>query len=348
MVKRRNDRPAGAALTFGEAADQIGDVLRGPARRDLLDRLEPDADPTGAFAGLRHAMRTHTLPGAAGPKSLRRVVDVLDARSRAEGLHVLHGWDFTAQRRPDDIAPVLLLDYCLRLGVPPGRARAMLAVLLDQYLLALLGVLVVRTWDDGDANANLDRVSALVADLQGSDGSGMQTVDDAESLVLLAVAYYHPEEPAYDNLLDRIRTLDDRHALRLALPCASVFGSHLRWGLRFMYRNDVGVMRDDNVVDYPWVLFALSTLMREYERIRGSGPSSARERIVCALVELLSPDPWAFAGPPPACLAAHAAEHAALRERLARYSPDLVVEFKALQPGAAYSPFGFQIGRAHV
>ena len=342
MVKRHR-RGREGPITFGDACELLSGVLNGPARRDIIDALCDPADFDASFSGLRQGMRTHVFEHGGERTSLRRVVDTLDARTRREGLHVIHGWDFAAQRRPADIAPVLLLDYCLRLGVPAVRARHVLSVLLDQYFLALLSLLTMRAWDDGDPNTNLDLVSGLISELQGPDGSGCQTVDDAESLILLAVAYYHPEEPAYDHLLDRIRVLNATHALRLALPCASVFGSHLRWGLRFMYKNDVGVMRDDNVVDYPWILFSLSTLMRAYAGFSASGVHSGeRVRIVGALLDALSADPWAFDGVVPPCLAEHAAEHAALCEQIDRYRGELLREFSAHRPSdLTYSPLGF-------
>ncbi len=333
-----------APLTFAEAADLLADVLGGSCRRDAIAAVTEGADQAQALAGLRRAMATHTLPGADGPVSLRRVVDALDARTRREGLHVLHGWDFVAHRRPDDIAAVMALDYCARIGIPADRTAAVLATLLDHYLLSVLSLLTVRAWDDGDPNANLDRVSALIRQLNGPGGSGGGIVDDAETLILLAVAYYHPEEAAYDQLLDRIRRLDAGHALRFALPCAAVFGSHLRWGLRFMYRNDVGLMRDDNVVDYPWVLFTLSVLVAEYDRLVTAGAEpAARRRVVMAILDGLSPDPWAFVAAPPACLAAHGAEHARLRAGLARHRAALLDDFRALQPRPdSYSPLGFE------
>lgn len=287
-------------------------------------------------------MRAHTFATASGAFSLRRVVDSLDARTRKEGLHVIHGWDYSAHRRPADIAPVLLLDYCLRVGVPAERTPALVSTLLDQYWLALLMLFVVRAWDEGDANANFDRVSALLATINGAGGCGHPVVDDAESLLMLAVAYYHPEEHAYDDLLVKVWMLDHAHALRVALPGAAILGSHLRWGLRFMYQNDVGRMRDDNVVDYPWLLFSLVTLMREYARLSAAGAmTSQRERVVEALLDGLSPDPWAFTGKPPAFLATHQTVHDELRTSLMRYRTDLLAEFELIRPtGKSYAPMG--------
>ena len=55
--------------------------------------------------------------------------------------------------------------------------------------------------------------------LQGEQGSGHQFIDDAESLLFLAISYFHPEEVAYDRLLAKVEALDGRHQLRLAHAC---------------------------------------------------------------------------------------------------------------------------------
>ena len=51
-------------------------------------------------------------------------------------------------------------------------------------------------------------------------------------------------------------------------------GSHLRFGFEATYGRDTVVMRDDNVADYPWLCFALMTVMQEYARAR---PPTARD-----------------------------------------------------------------------
>ena len=308
----------------------------------MLAAVAAAGDAAAVLATLRRSMRAHTFATASQPVSLRRAVDTLDSLTRHEGLHVLHGWDFRTHRRPDEIAPVLLLDYCVRVGVPPARVTDVAAALLDQYWTALLALFVVRAWDEGDVNANFDRITGLLQAVNGPDGSGRPIVNDAESLLVLAVAYYHPEEHAYDDLLAKVWRLDATHALRVALPAAAILGSHLRWGLRFMYQKDVGRMRDDNIVDYPWLLFAVAILMREYARLHASGVHSPqRKRVVEALLDGLSADPWVFTGKAPAFLAAHLAVHTELRESLARHRDDLLAEFEQIMPSTkAYSPMG--------
>jgi hypothetical protein len=340
-VTRKPDR---TPVTFAEAADAIGRLVAGNTRREIIERITGGGPGTGdALARLRAAMRRHTFAAAGGDLTLRREVEALDARTRHEGLHVLHGWDFTAQRRPQDIAPVLLLDYCARAGVPEARLREAVAILLDEYCMALLALLVVRAWDEGAPDENFARVDALAAAVGGPDGSGHRVVDDAGTLLILAVAYYHPEEAAYDALLRRVWTLGERQALATALPCAAVMASHLRWGFRFMYRHDVGRMRADNVVDYPWSLFALVVVMRAWERSREAGePATARAGLTEALINGLTPDPWAFTRRMPDFFSAYPREHAELREALARHRDALIEECAPLQPSSrAYSPLGF-------
>ncbi len=330
------------AITFDAAAGDLEAVLRGTIRGAILDALIGDDGPEGALARLRHAMHTHTFPAASGPVKLRRVIDSLDARTRREGLHVLQGWDYVAHRFPDDIAPVLMLDYCARAGAARDDRKS-LAILLDQYFLAALSLLAVRAWDDGDANQNLDRVSALLRDLGGPNGSGHRFIDDAETLLLLAVSYFHPEERGYDSIRERINTLDAAHQVRCALPCASIMASHLRWGLRFMYRREVGLMRKDNEVDYRWLLFSLLALMRAYSRMHNDGVEGVeRERVVEGLLNGLSADPWAFIEKAPAFLRVQQAEHDLFRELLGPRRDDLLKEFESQRPGTSvYSPLAF-------
>jgi hypothetical protein len=221
--------------------------------------------------------------------------------------------------------------------------RRALAILLDQYFLTVLSLLAVRAWDDGDANANLDRVTALLRDLGGPNGSGHRFIDDAETLLLLAVSYFHPEQRGYDSILERVRTLDTAHRLRFALPCAAIMASHLRWGLRFMYRRELGLMRADNEVDYRWVLFSLVTLMRAYSAMRAEAVDGAeRERVVEGLLNGLSADAWAFVEKAPAFLRPLQAEHDEFRDLLAQRRTDLLREFEGQRPTpATYSPLSF-------
>jgi hypothetical protein len=339
-VKRK--APA-SPVTFDDALGQLESVVRGDARAELLDALMSAGGADAALARLRKAMRSHAFPGSAGTVKLRRIVDTLDARTRREGMHVLQGWDFVAHRFPKDIAPVLLLDYCARLGIPANREREALAILVDQYFLAILSLFAVRAWDEGDANENLDRITAALDDLQGPHGSAHPIVADAETLLMLAVSYYHPEERGYDLLVQRVAALDAAHQLRFARPCAALLGAHLRWGLRFMYERDVGRMRADNVADYPLLTFAVLTLARAHDRLLHAGITGPVPDLVAeALLQALSPDPWAFVDNIAPALSSHADWHAEVRRLLAQNRDRLLTQFERHQPSPkAFSPLGF-------
>jgi hypothetical protein len=300
--------------------------------------------PANALASLRGSMRKHHFPAAAGEScNFRRLVDKFDSRSRREGLHVLEGWDYREHKFPEDIAAVLLVDYCARLGIPEDHMRTALAILLDQYFLSLLTLLSVRIWDDGDANRNLERVTSLVEDLHAGGGGGLRLVDDADTLLILAIAYYNPEEASFGLLMGKVRTLNNEHQLRIAIPFAGVLGSHLRWGLRFMYGRDIGAMREDNVVDYPMLLFAQLTLMREYARLCANREyGTARDVAVEALLNGFAADPWAFTGKIPACLSDCVAEYDDCRRLIEEHRSELLNDFAAHEPRAGvYSPLAF-------
>lgn len=209
--------------------------------------------------------------------SLAGVVGDLDSRCRREGFHLMQAWDFRAHRFADDPAPALLVDYCARLA---RRAddRSAVAILLDNYTYSVLSLLAMRSWDEGDAGANLSRVTRLVRQTRQQEGA-LSYVDDAETLLFLSASYFHPDDRSYDVLLDRVRKLDSRQQAAIAEPSGAMLSAHLRWGFRYMYGRDVQRMRDDNVADYPWVRFAVETLARE-------GVSSE------ALLIAMAADPW--------------------------------------------------------
>ena len=183
----------------------------------------------------------------------------------------------------------------------------------------------MRAWDGSNADAALDRVTKLVEHLQGPEGSGHQFVQNAETLLVLAVSHFHPEGQAYDRLVEKVRSLNSRHQLNFALIGSAVLGSHLRWGFSVMYRRDLGRMRDDNTADYPWLLDALLTLVREYARMHEEGiQGTERENVVSALLNGLTPDPWAFIDTRPAALVDYEAEYSELSELFIRYKDCLL------------------------
>jgi hypothetical protein len=199
-------------------------------------------------------------------------------------------------------------------------------------------------WDDGDANVNLDCITTLLNELQGSHGGGLHMVEDADTLLILAIAYYNPEESSFGLLMRKVRTLNAAHQLRLAIPFAGVLGSHLRWGLRFMYSRDIGAMREDNVVDYPMLLFSLVTLMREYSRLSAAGGrGEERDVVVEALLNGFAADPWAFTGKIPSSMVESRAEYDECVMLLDTHREELLADFEAHEPrpGGIWSPLSF-------
>lgn len=336
-------------MSWADAHDALRDALRGSGRREILDRALAGADPAEAVRRLGAGMRAHRFGVAAGELALDRIVAELDAPTRAEGFHVLLEWDHASHRFiPEDIA-VLMLDYCAR-SAPPGRpVRTTLALLLDYYFLYLLALLALRIWDEGDPNANLDRVGALLGDLGGSMGSGRRLVEDAATLLFLAISGYEPDDFAYPRLLEKVARLDEAHRVGLALVGAPLFGCHLRWGFPALYRRDFGRMREDNFVDYPWLFTTVATLMERYDRLVAEGDGGPeRDRVVEALLNGLSADPEAFTGEPPACLAAQRRHHDAFRVLLRRHRGALLHDIGSHRPRTrGYSPLAFHVNFPH-
>jgi hypothetical protein len=228
------------------------------------------------------------------------------------------------------------------------RAKS-LAILLDYYFLYLLALLVMRIWDEGEPNANLDRVTGLIRELQGPRGSGQRFVEDAATLLFIATSNFQPDDQAYGRLLNKVGALAERHRLSIALIGGPVLGTHLRWALTAIYERDLVRMRDDNTVDYPWLLFSATTLMRGYARLREEGGDvHVRAHLTDALLNALSADPWTFLSSPPATLSQFAQSLTDFRMLFDRYRDDLLGEFQAHAPAPnAYSPISLQFNFPH-
>jgi hypothetical protein len=231
-------------------------------------------------------------------------------------------------------------------GGDPVDSRA-LAMLLDYYFFHLLSLLSLRIWDDGgDADANLDCLDRLLRQLQGSDGGGQRFVDNAETLMLIATSHFELHERGYEKLLAATQTLSDQHRTNIALGHAVSMGSHLRFGFEATYGRDTVVMRDDNVADYPWLCFALLTLMRKYARMQEDG--SSRERVVEALLNGLTPDARAFVGEPPSSLSSCATERSEFRDLFHQHRESVLAAFERYRPAEqVYSPLSFFFNFSH-
>ena len=342
-------RPPREALGFERSAAVLEQALVGATRGAIVDHALGARDFAGALKRLRAGLRAHRLERAGGALDLRALVQALDAASRQDGFHVLLEWEQAAGRFSREEIPVLMADQLARGDASTRQDRDALATLLDFYFLYLIALLLMRVWDEGDPGANLDRVDALLAALRGPDGSGQRMVDGVGTLLFVATSNFQPDDTGYRRLLDRVRALDDPHRVRIAMGAAPVVGTHLRWALSAIYERDVGYMRRDNAVDYPWLFFGVATLMREYARLRAAGAGDdARAAVVGALLNGLSADPWAFVGRTPEPLADYADEHAEFRALFERHRAELIPEFEArIPPRDAYSPLSLQFNFPH-
>ena len=340
MSKRQHQR---TEITYASACDLIEHALSDGLRPRILDALTSYDDFRDSASALRSAMRSHTFPTGGEPLRLQRIVQSFDTRARRAGLHVLESWDYVAHRFAPEITPVLMLDRCALDDISIDRRRAALSVLLDHYFMSVLGLIVARAWDEGDPNDNLDRATLLLRALQDCDSGNCRFVDNVETLLLTSISHYHPDEHAYEVIARRFDSLTGGRRRRMALACAAVLGGHLRWGLRFMYRRDVALMREDNVVDYPFVIYGLLNLLRDYEAERAAGDQTVdHARTVEGTLNGLSADPTFAAGKTPRWLRTHHEEHEEIRARLLDNRDALLADVAMHQPTSrSYSPLGF-------
>lgn len=324
-------------------------TLEGSTRRDIVSEASKAGDLNQALLRLREGMRSNVWKVQPTTIDLERAVQKFDRKTRQVGFHVLHDWDGIADRVNEDTIPVDVLHYLIdKRGAEPSSAQV-LAILLDYYFMHLLALLTLRIWDEGDPNANLDRIDGLLRALEGPDGSGQPFAADAETLLLMGTSHFEIHERGYAALLEKTRTLDHGHRIRIALGHAASIGAHLRFGFEATYGRDTVNMRNDNVADYPWLCFALATLMKEYLRMHEADERGlARERLVEAMLNGLSGDARAMIGAPPASLASCEAERAAFATAFQAVKTDLFAEFEPFRPSAlAYSPLSFFFNFSH-
>jgi hypothetical protein len=335
-------------MNFDDGCALIEAALAGPTRRDIVAEAAQSKDFGRALGWLREGMRANVWSSGPQRINLEHIVNAFDRRTRQDGFHVLHDWDGKADRVNEDTIPVDVLNYLIEhRGAEPPDTRA-LAILVDYYFFHVLAVFALRIWDEGDADANLDRLSRLMQALQGSDGSGQPFAANAETLILIATSHFELQERGYDKLLARVKALNDTHRTAIALGHAGSMGCHLRFGFEATYRRDTLVMRRDNVADYPWLCFALSTLMQEYSRRKAEGLDDRDDTTAEGILNGLSPDARAFVGESPAVLANCEQERAAFRERFLGYCDDLLDTFERFRPSERrFSPLSFFFNFSH-
>ena len=335
-------------VPFEQACALVGSALRGDVRREIIAGLGGRKMGQSLLA-LRDAMRANRFRAVGQQIFLDRVIRDYDGRTRAEGFHILHDWDGVAQQTNPDIIPIDVLHFlAAQRGDDPANA-AELAILLDYYFMHVLSLLTMRVWDDGDADENYARVDALLAELQGPNGSGQQFAADAATLMLIGTSHYEPEEWGYAKLLERVRTLGDHQKFRIGLGHASSMGCHLRFGFEAQCGRDTLALRDDNVADYPWLCFALAAVMREYSRLADAGIEN-RDRSVIeeALLNGLTADARAFIGVPPPSLSASETDRVHFVDGFTKHKAALLESFPRYRPGdRAYSPLSFFFNFSH-
>ena len=335
-------------MTFDAGCALVESALTGPARREIVAEASVAKDFGRALVRLRDHMRANVWPAASQRIDIERIVNAFDRTTRQDGFHVLHDWDGKADRVNEDTIPVDVLTYLIeRRGGQAPDPRA-LAILVDYHFFHILALFSLRIWDEGDADANLDRVGRLLTALQGPAGSGQRFVANAETLLLIATSHFELQERGYDTLLARVRTLNDGHRTAIALGHAASMGCHLRFGFEATYRRDTLVMRRDNLADYPWLCFALATLMQEYSRRTTEGVPDEGDTIAEAILNGVSPDARAFVGDPPPVLSSCERERAAFRERFLGYRADLLGTFERFRPSERrFSTLSFFFNFSH-
>jgi hypothetical protein len=260
--------------------------------------------------------------------SLDGIVAQLDARTRRDGFHVLHDWDGRADRVHSETIAVDVAAFAVDRRAEATGSEIAAAIVVDYHVFNILGLLALRAWDAGDPDGNLDRLDRVLRALHGPAGSGHRFANSATTLLLTSTAHYEPNEHGYDALLEKVRALDRRHRRAAAIDHAVAMGCHLRFGFEASYGRDVAVMRADNVADYPWLTFAIQTLLDEYSE--GDAP------IVEALINGLCPDPSALLRQP------------RFVERFHRLRDELLDAFERFRPGeGAYSPLAFFFNFSH-
>jgi len=329
---------------FDDACSLIETLVAGDTRRSIVADACDASTLREALSRLRDGMQSHAWKAGGQPVALGRAIKELDVETRREGFHVLNDWDGKADRVNEHIIPVDVLDYVAHLRGSDAPDAVTAAVLLDYYLANLIALCTLRVWDGGDADANLDRLNRAVVALQRSGGSAQLFADDAETLLLIATSHFEAVEVGYERLLARVKSLNREHQLRIAIGHAVSMGSHLRFGFEATYGRDTIVMRDDNVADYPWLCYALVTVMREYGEAE---PLVPRDRIVEALVNGISSDPRAFIGQPPSSLSRAESDRAAFAALFDARRDELIEAFEPFRPGDRYSPLSFFFNFSH-
>lgn len=334
--------------------EMLDGVLDSGARGRIIDHVTTRGHVRDWVGRLKSQVASHVLRSDTEVHDMSGVVERLDALTWADGFKVLHAWNHQTHRFTEDIVPVLMIDFLDRVEAPSlsgdGEAgRTTVAILLDYYVLHLLALCAMRIWDTHDPTATLERLTEMVERLQGPGGSGHHFVADAETLLIYALSQFHPEEQAYDRIIDKVRRLHTDHQVTFAQVSAAVLSAHLRWGFWLMYERDPVKMRRDNVGDYPWLLNSVLTLARAFAASIDAGEAASdRAPITQSLLQGLAADPYAFTGSPPAALASYGDEYRELIEILRSRLDVLLAEIELQKPDkTSYAPLALHFNFPH-
>jgi hypothetical protein len=322
-------------MVFANICELMTPLLAGPSRGEIVAAAAKAPRLADALDLLAVGVGRHAFQVSAGPVRFAKLIQRFDSLTRAEGFHALNDWDGVSDDVNDETIPIDVLRYIADLRRNDATDPRVLAILLDYYFLHVLALMALRIWDDGDANTNLDRLDGLRAALQGPNGSGHRFADDAATLILIATCHYEREERGFELLLDRVRTLNRAHQLKIAIGHASSLGGHLRFGYEATYAKDVTLMREDNAADYPWLRWAVLTLFAELEATPAPA-NRVRTAVVEALVGGLTADAALFAADPE------------IAPRLAAHRSELQAAFERYRPqDVGYSPQAFFFNFSH-
>lgn len=326
---------------FDTACEIVEEALQGATRQKIVTTASNQKTLGSALHKLRIGFQSNTLQAGSQQIPLNKFIKEYDRLNREEGLHVLHDWDGVSDKVNDNTIPIDVLDYLIDNRGSDQTDRAVLEILVDYYFLYLLALLSLRIWDSGDPDENLDRLDRLLNLLQGDNGSGQLFAENPGTLILIATSHYELEEYGYGTLLEKVRTLNRSNRNDIALSHAACMGGHLRFGFEASYIRDIVLMRNDNTADYPWLCFALSTLMAEYTRLHDLKICNRqRETIVEGLLNGLSPDARAFMGDQiPDSLLSCATERNLFRKHFHDHKDPLLEEAEQHRPkDDSYSP----------
>lgn len=263
---------------FPSLCASVREVLDGRMRHDIVAALSRSGSLHESLGQLRQAMREHLWKAAGRAVPLAAAVRDADIATRRDGFHALNDWDGVADHVNAEIIPVDVLDYIRALRPDHPSSPIGLAILIDYYFFHIISLLSLRVWDTDDPSAALRVVGELLNALQGPDGSGQPFVGNAETLLLIATSHYEPDEHGYGTLLARMATLDQGQQDLVALGHSASLGAHLRFGFLATYGREHHEMRADNKADYPWLGWAVATVLRRLESVPPGALSSPEHR----------------------------------------------------------------------